>query len=139
MSTNLRDHLQALHDQFGTLTPELVVETARDPKHPLHDRFDWDDTIAAQKWRLEQAGQLLRVTYRPDPSKPTDLRAFVAIKGSDSHRSTYVPTEEALADDFTRQIVLNAMAREWKSLKKRYEHMAEFAELIRRDIEGKAS
>lgn len=138
MST-LREHLQAIHDQFGSLTPELVVETASDPKHPLHDRFDWDDTVAAQKWRLEQAGQLLRVTYRPDPTKPTDLRAFVAVKGEDSHRADYIPTETAMADPFTRQLVLRAMDREWKAFKRRYQHMAEFADLIRRDIEGKAS
>ena len=85
------DALNAIHDEFGTLTPELVVDVARDPEHPLHSRFEWDDSIAAEKWRLEQAGQLLRVTFRPDPGKPTDLRAFAVRAGEDTPRSEYIP------------------------------------------------
>jgi hypothetical protein len=139
MST-LRDHLQAIRDQHGALTPVLVVETARDPEHPLHSRFEWDDSIAAEKWRLEQAGQLLRVVKLPtDPSRPDDLRAFVAVKGQDSHKADYVPTAEALADEFVRKLILRDMEREWRLLKRRYEHMREFADLILSDLQEKAS
>ncbi len=137
---NLRDHLQAIRDERGALTPALVVDTARDPEHPLHSRFDWDDTVAAEKWRLEQASQLLRVVKLPaDPSRPGDLRAFVAVKGQDSHRADYVPTEEALLDEFARKLILRDMEREWRLLKRRYEHMREFADLILSDLQEKAS
>jgi hypothetical protein len=115
------------------------VEAARAEDSPLHSRFEWDDTQAADKWRLEQAGQLLRVTFRPDPTKPTDLRAFVAIKGEETPRSSYVPTETAMADEFMRALVLRSMNRDWRNLKKRYEHMAEFAVLIQHDMQGEAS
>lgn len=136
---SLLSELQAIRDEHGALTPVLVVETARDPGHPLHSRFDWDDSVAAEKWRLEQASQLLRVTKRVDLSRPTDLRAFTAIKGENSHKADYVPTEEALADDFTRAIVLRDMKREWQLFKRRYEHMAEFADLIQAHLQEKAS
>jgi hypothetical protein len=139
MSATLRDHLQAIRDERGSLTPALVVEVASDPEHPLHSRFEWDDTIAAHKWRLEQAGQLLRVTFVVGTKKPQDLRAFVAVKGEDSHTSDYVPTEEAMQDPFTRELVLRAMKRDWLTFKRRYDHMREFAELIRTELEGKAS
>lgn len=136
---SLLDTLTGIHQEHGTLTPALLVDLAADPDHPLHDRFDWDDTEAARKWRLEQAGQLLRVVKLPtDPSRPHDLRAFVAVKGQDSHRSEYVPTEQAMADEFTRALVLRDMEREWKSLKKRYQHMAEFAALVIGDMEESA-
>jgi hypothetical protein len=139
MST-LHEQLTAVRDEFGTLTPELVVDVARDPEHPLHSRFEWDDSVAAEKWRIEQAGQLLRVVKLPvDPDRPRDLRAFIAVKGQDSHRSEYVPTEEALADDFTRRLVLTAMEREWKALKRRYQHMAEFAQLVASDMKEGAA
>ena len=137
---SLRDHLRAIHDEHGTLTAALVVDVARHPDHPLHSRFEWDDTVAAEKWRLEQAGQLLRVVKMPaDPSRPADLRAFVAVKGKDSHRAEYVPTEDALADEFTRTLVLRDMEREWKALKRRYQHMQEFAAMVAADIEAVAS
>jgi hypothetical protein len=132
----LRDLLQDIRDDRGDLTPAIVVEVARDPEHPLHPHFDWDNDSAAEKYRLHQAGQLLRVTFKPDPTKPTHLRAFVAIKGEDSPQSSYVPTESAMADPFMRALVLRSMNREWKNLKKRYEHMAEFAALIQHDMQG---
>lgn len=137
---SLLSELQAIRDERGELTPALVVETARDPEHPLHSRFEWDDSVAAEKWRLEQAGQLLRVVKLPaDPSRADDLRAFVAVKGKDSHKADYVPTEEALTDEFVRKLVLRDMEREWRLLKRRYEHMREFADLILSDLQEKAS
>jgi len=137
--SELRNLLQAVHDEHGDLTPRLVVDTARDPRHPLHTRFEWDDTVAAERYRLDQAGQLLRVTFRPDPTQPTHLRAFVAVKGEDSHQSSYVPTEKAFADPFTRTLVLRAMEREWRTFKKRWSDHTQFADMIRREIEGEAS
>jgi hypothetical protein len=139
MST-LLDHLQAIRDEHGTLTPALVVEAAANPDHPLHNRFEWDDTAAAQQWRLTQASSLLRVVKMPaSESGPRDLRAFVAVKGADTHRADYVPTGEALADTFTRQLVLRDMEREWKTLRRRYAHMSEFAALIQRDMNGETA
>lgn len=134
MSANLRDQLQAIRDEHGSLTPALVVDVARDPEHPLHSRFEWDDTLAAEKWRIEQAGQLLRVTYRPIPGKPHDLRAFSAIRGEDTPTSDYVPTEDVLADPFARELLLRSMKRDWQTFKRRYDHMAEFATYVAEQI-----
>jgi len=139
MSTNLRDHLQAIRDEHGTLTPALVVDLARDPEHPLHSRFEWDDSVAAEKWRLEQAGQLLRVTYKPIPGKPRDLRAFSAVKGEDTPTSEYMPTEEVLANPFTRELLLKQLKRDWQTFKRRYDHMAEFAAFITAQLQDEAS
>lgn len=36
----------------GRLTPAEVLEEARNPESPLHDQFTWDDTEAAEKYRL---------------------------------------------------------------------------------------
>lgn len=139
MST-LSDHLRAICDQHGSLTPALVVDAARDPEHALHSRFDWDDTVAAEKWRREQAGHLIRaVRIQVDPTRPTDLRGYVAVKGEESHQSEYVPTERALADPFTRELLLRQMKRDWQNFKRRWEHMAEFAALIADEGKGDAA
>lgn len=144
MSTKatLRDILQGIYDERGELTPALVVDAARDPKHPLHHRIEWDNKKAGPQWRLEQAAQLIRsvrVVYKEDATGPKELRAFTAIRGKDTPRANYVPTEDALRDEFSRALVLRDMEREWKSFKKRYEHMAEFAALILKDLQGEAS
>lgn len=41
------------------LTPEQVVESARNSKSPLHDFFEWEDSVASAKWRLQQARVLI--------------------------------------------------------------------------------
>ena len=136
----LLDQLQAIRDERGALTPALVVEAARDPEHPLHSRFEWDDTEAAKQWRLTQASQLLRVVRLPaENGRPSDLRAFVAVKGAETHQADYVPTAEAMSDEFARRLVLRDMEREWKALKRRYEHMREFAALIASDMNGETA
>lgn len=44
----------------GRLTPELVVRDAEDARSPLHSQFEWDDSKAAEQYRLEQARDLIR-------------------------------------------------------------------------------
>lgn len=138
----LRQILMTIHDEAGELTPGLVVDAARAEDHPLHNRFNWDDTTAAECWRRAQAGDLIRsvrIKYADTPKGPKHLRAFVAIKGEESHQSSYEPTETAMADPFIRALILRDMNREWRSFRKRYEHMAEFASMIRNENDEAAS
>lgn len=44
----------------GDLTPEMVVEDARDQRSPLHNRFEWDDEKAAHSHRIEQARKIIQ-------------------------------------------------------------------------------
>ncbi len=44
-----------IYEEHGTVTTDLVLETARDSRSPLHDYFDWDDAVAGEKWRQAQA------------------------------------------------------------------------------------
>ncbi len=52
--------LKALESRSGTLTPQEVVEAARDEGTALHECFTWDDGEAAERWRLEEARELIR-------------------------------------------------------------------------------
>jgi hypothetical protein len=51
--------LERINAVFGMLTPELIVDAARDKNNPLHSLFDWNDTVAAEKWRMQQARTVL--------------------------------------------------------------------------------
>jgi hypothetical protein len=44
----------------GTITPEQVVEAARDPRSALHHHFTWDNDAAAHAHRLNEARALIR-------------------------------------------------------------------------------
>ena len=60
MRQEVIDEIRELENEEGRLTAETVVERARSENSTLHGYFDWDDKEAADKWRLEQAGQLIR-------------------------------------------------------------------------------
>lgn len=46
-------------DEQEKLTPENVVTAARDEASPLHSLFEWNDEVAAAKYRTTQARHLI--------------------------------------------------------------------------------
>jgi hypothetical protein len=134
--TKLCDQLLAIREQRGELTPELVVDAARDPEHPLHSRFEWDDAVAGEAWRREQAHDLIRkakiVYCEPGDGQPSLIRAFIAVPKQDGY--AFDPVQEVAEDPFRRQLVLNAMEREWKALLQRYKEHQGFFEMVRGDV-----
>ncbi len=133
---DLRDQLQSIYDKFGKLTPKLVLDEARDEQHPLHTRFDWNDATAAEKWRLEQAHELIqtvKVSYRDSNGRSQEIRQFHAVRREQEF--VYEPLDEIAKDDIGSQILLRDMEREWKTLKRRYQHVAAFFDLVRSDVD----
>ncbi|MFZ4498520.1 MAG: hypothetical protein ACOYMX_02310 [Burkholderiales bacterium] len=56
----LVEAIGALADASGVITPEVVVEAAKNPDSPLHEHFDWDDQSAAHQHRIDTARKLIR-------------------------------------------------------------------------------
>lgn len=135
---DLRGQLQAIHDDAGRLTPALVVEAARPDDHPLHPRFEWDDSIAGEQWRRQQAHELIqsvRIVYtKPGSEQQSSVRAFHAVRDEQGH--AYRPTDEILADPLLTKMLMADMKREWTTLRARYEAFAEFRELVLADIKA---
>lgn len=132
---DLRSELLAIREQYGTLTPANVVDAARAEDHPLHNRFEWNDDVAAEKWRLNQARQLIRVvreTYTDTAGRPADVRTFHAIPRAEG--MAYEPLDEIVHDDIASKILLQSMEREWRQLKARYERFSEFRALVLGDL-----
>lgn len=135
MTSALQTHLQSIYDQSGKLTPELVVDVAKDESHPLHHRFEWDDTIAGEKYRRSQASELIRsveVVYKDKNTVTQRVRAFHAVTRIDG--ASYVPVTEVAENPDMQAMVLAAAEREWKTLKKKYAHLTEFLDLVSADL-----
>lgn len=135
--SNLRDSLQSVYDRRGELTPALVVAEASPEDHPLHDRFEWDDSVAGPKYREVQARELIRsvrIVYREKTGKEPErsTRYWQSVRGPTGH--VYKPSEEIVQDEVLTQIVLRDMERDWRALKERYGHFAEFVEMVRKDV-----
>jgi hypothetical protein len=72
----------AADDPDGVLRAEAVVDFARNPKSELHKHFEWDDSAAAEAYRLGQARQIIRVQVTlldPGDGQETSVRAYVSL------------------------------------------------------------
>lgn len=135
----LHEQFQALYDQHGELTAGLVVETAKQPEHPLHSFFEWDDSKAAEQHRIHQAQRLIRkvkIVYREaNDTTPRRMgRAYLSVERAG--RRVYEPTEEVVQDPLTAQMIMREMERDWQSLRRKYEGFKEFWVMINQDTDA---
>lgn len=112
----------------GRLEAKDVLAAARRPASPLHPHFEWDDSIAAEKYRVDQAGHLIRCITVELPEAKAPTRAFVSVR-RDSDRS-YTSVQHALSDDDLRQQVIEAAWAELEAWRKRHAELIEFANLF---------
>lgn len=134
MKVDVGAELQVIRREYGKLTPSLVVDAARDPVHPLHSRFDWNDTTAGESWRRHQARELIRfVKVRNDVADPEEsdasVRAFHAIRTKTEF--VYEPVEVVAADPDMKRQVLEDAAREFRILFLKYRNLEGFFDRVR--------
>lgn len=135
---SLRKELQAIYDSCGKLTPSLVVDEARVKDHPLHSRFEWNNSIAGEKYRQVQAQDLIqsvKIKYQKPSGDSEQCRYFVSVQRETGF--VYEPTSDVASDPVAAEIVLRTMEREWKALRQRYGHIKEFMEMVQRDVADK--
>ncbi len=110
-----------IRKRHGVVTPKLIVEDARDPKSPLHNFFDWDDSSAAEKYRLHQAGDLIRrvQVYVTKDGTTQPVRVYASIVKNDVRG--YEEITEVMKDKVSAESFMNAMRRDLESVIRRYE------------------
>ena len=81
------DEVKKIYDIEKKVTPSKVLELAKDPNHPLHSFFEWNDEVASNKYRLIQArdliNQILLKILNEDKSKNYKVRAFLSVSEND--------------------------------------------------------
>lgn len=117
----------------GDLTPEAVLSEASKKRNPLHKFFEWDDSVAGRKFRLEQARYLIRsleitVESAGRPEVSVTVRKYVSLgrgvedgKESKFHNINVVMSETDLRDQLIRKLWNEMLAA-----KQKYSHIIEF-------------
>lgn len=124
-------HFEKLEEKHGELTSKNVLDSARPIKSPIHRLFEWDDTVAAEKYRLEQASCLIRnltVEIEDENKEPLELRAYVNV--TDEKSGKYINIESAFQSDESREFILNRAIAELRAFEKKYRNLMEFAKLM---------
>lgn len=133
----------------GSLFPEDVVRAARDPESPLHGFFEWDDSAAAEAWRIVQAQGLIRrvkVKVEQVRGAPVVVRAFVNVAREDAGEDMdggvvvdgrrgpapgqYVPVADAMARVDWRDEMMARARRDMVAFKSKYAALGKVAKVI---------
>ena len=107
-------------ERRGALTPEIVVEEARAPDHPWHSEFEWNDGVASDRYRIDQARRLIarvRITVVQGTSRVAQI-AFVHDPAA-GLRQGYV-TVTSVRDDAAkaRDVIVTELQRVQSSLRR---------------------
>lgn len=85
------------------LTAAELVEENRPEDAPLHNAFEWQDSIAAEEWRKQQARHIIASIVVVSESKPPVRQFFNIVRSEPEYKSidvimkTVDETEKLLA------------------------------------------
>lgn len=118
----------------GLLRPAAVVDAARDEKSPLHGAFEWDDTEAAQKYRLLQAQSLIR-SFKVEierGGKTHTVPVFIGVstdRTGDKANNPYRMLEQVVEKPDLMAVAVRDAIDQLEALRKRYAHLQELADV----------
>ena len=115
----------------GVLQVDAVIEAARPASSPLHNKFTWDDTEAAHKWRQEQARALIRVTVHYLPQVKDNVRVFVSLTSDQqADGGGYRRLVSVMSNKDQREQLLEDAHADMERFRQKYRHLSELAEVI---------
>ena len=128
--------LDAIYEEHGKVTPELVVEDARKPDRETHQLIEWDDPTAAGAYRRDQARYIMRniiVVHKteatPDEgAKVIKIPVYTNVDVDDGRY--YLPIRAAMERDDTRTYVLKQALRDLSAFRHKYGQLTELANVF---------
>ena len=112
----------------GTLRAADVVEFARDPKTALHNYFTWDDTEAAERYRIIQARRVIRVFVTIEAQEARPVRTYVSLMQDRARPGGgYRSTASVMRSTRLRSALLQQALDELNATRMRYTAIKELA------------
>lgn len=123
--------LERIERRDGTITREAFLEESRPEGSPTHACFEWDDSVAAEKYRLNQSSAVIRdikVTIVSESAEPVKTAAFVNIMPNPTaQEAQYQSVDVAVSDTDTRKTVLQNALDDLIKLRIKYRDLTELA------------
>lgn len=122
---------QSLQDSDAGLTPRTLLDASRAEDAPLHNEFEWRDDVAAERFRLHQAHNIIRniviLPITTEEETPKADRAFICTPGG---KSAYVSLNSALTNEKWREHMLTEARRELGYFAQKYRRIKELAGVL---------
>ena len=118
------------NDEF---TPQELVNYARNnPNSELYKCFEWNDTIAAEKYRIRQAGDVIRFLRITIPTEEgnlqkTKIRLFV---NTNNYDNSYKATEIVFQNKTEYDKLLAEANAELQAFKQKYKGIKELGKIL---------
>ena len=124
------DEIMEICEELESATPQQIIEKARDSNTELHKCFTWDDTEAAEKWRISEARAVVRnlkiIEQKPDKQiEPTTIRVFYKT----DNVSGYKPTKLILKKPDEYKTLVERCRSELLAIKQKFNSISEYEEI----------
>lgn len=117
------NELRQLGDEFS---PADVVEKAKDSSTELHKCFEWDDTAAAEKYRLHQARQITsNLVFSKITEGDDDEPVLVRVFNKTEQTGGYKPPERVFTQADEYEKLLKRATAELHQFKAKYSMLKE--------------
>ena len=125
-------------EKKGGLTAEALVDVSRSEDAPLHNEFEWDNDVAAEKHRVSQARYIIRalVIKREDVDEDGNIveeepdaapvRAFFTV----DKQAGYESTQKIITCAEKRTALLDTAMKELHSFERKYQTLTELYPLF---------
>ena len=129
--------LERIESRDGTITREAFLEESRPVDSPTHSCFEWDDSVAAEKYRLNQSSAIIRdikVTISSEDTEPIVSTAFVNIMSNPTaQEAQYQTMAVAVSNLDTRQVILQNALDDLNKLRIKYRDLVELSRVFDED------
>ena len=130
------EELARIQEKYGEVTPRNLLDESRDENSVMHKCYEWNDTKAAEKWRLQQSKFImscLTVTYeKVDIDTGTvnkvSVRAFQNV--SEERDGKFIHVHDAMENAEYRAAVLRRALNELAMFRKKYSDLSELSKLF---------
>lgn len=127
---------EACMDAGGNLSLQTLVDRAKKKTAPLHVEFTWDNRVAGNLWRLQEARKLVQAVEVVHDSG-TATRAFESVTVVKVSKETETETrrvfrsiEDIMADPIQRDELLAQAIKDAVAWRKRYARLQELAKVF---------
>ena len=125
--------MEEIEARDGEVTKEAFLEASRPEDSPTHNCFEWDDSQAAELYRLNQAYHVildLEVTVTEAESGSRSSAFVNVIKKTPTESAKYKSLDVAMADEELRMNVIRNALAEFKAVEKKYNHLVELSSIF---------
>lgn len=106
-----------------------IVDAARNEASELHKCFEWDDSIAAEKYREKQARDILHHLVYVEKEIPQD-RPEIRVHFCEKRNEGYKEAKKIIVHEDSYKNLLAQAWAELRSFKKKYSMLSELQEIL---------